>query len=316
MTISATIVFLFTSVLFLSGLFLQQQTVKQFHAALAATKNVHGARPHPSPNLRGPLSSLPLPLAEAPATTKAAYAQLVSEHHSVCASIMLFSELHRSGSKFERVLMYPKPWDEDPQSEMTRELLKAATERYGVLLRPVEPIFSGDDDNPDFLYPSSYLWSLTDYARILTINLPGLLINPTPLDNALATIQPNFHPLSLNTHFLLLRPNATEFVLRTDDNNNDVRFRMKQKDIKTFYSHFLPLTNTAAAVSDATYISMTSPSPSLYLLRDELLAHENAPLEGEMRNVWEGLYERYSNEGREVCGSGPEMGGEPSELRA
>src|SRR4051794_25103603 len=83
-------------------------------------------------------------------------------------------------------------------------------------------------ENPDLLYPTSYLWSLTEYARVLTVNLPGLLLDPSPLDSALSTIQPKSHPLSLNTHFLILRPNATEFALRTDD-NNDVRFRMEQR---------------------------------------------------------------------------------------
>lgn len=130
---------IFTGVLFLSGLFLQQQTVRQFHAALAAQKAIHSASPTASPSSLAPI----------PTATGAAYAQLVVEHHDVCSSIMLFSELDRSRSRFDKILMYPKPWDDvdrqDPRAGTTRELLKMAAERYNVILRPMEPIF-GDID--------------------------------------------------------------------------------------------------------------------------------------------------------------------------
>ncbi|KAH0537427.1 hypothetical protein FGG08_005780 [Glutinoglossum americanum] len=305
MTISASIVFLFTSVLFLSGLFLQQQTVRQFHDALETQKTTHDS----SPTVSGP----------SPTATKAAYAQLVVEYHDICDSLMLFSELHRSGSRFDRILMYPKPWDdmneEDPRSEAASWLLKVVAEQYNVILRPMEPTFVGIDERPEILYPDAYLWSLTDYARLLTVALPGLIFNPEPLDRALVTIQPKIHPISLNSHFILVQPNATEFAIRAKDptssnRNSSGHFRTEvtvdQEDVKAFDSRDLPRTSAAVTVSDATYIHINSPSPGRYLPREELLAHKNAPPEGETRNVWEGLYERYKNERLEVCGLGLE----------
>jgi hypothetical protein len=165
------------------------------------------------------------------------------------------------------------------------------------------------------LYPDAYLWSLTDYARVLTVALPGLIFNSEPLDHALATIQPSVHPISLGARLTLLKPNATEFAIRVDDpassnRNSDGHFRseivMDRDDIKVYDSHNLPKANAAAAISDATYITINSPSPERYFPRAELLAHENAPPEGETRYVWEGLYERYKNERMETCGLGLE----------
>src|SRR5437762_14229074 len=103
-------------------------------------------------------------------------------------------------------------------------------------------------ERPEIIYPDAYLWSLTDYARLLTVALPGLVFNSKPLDSALAAIQPSIYPISLNTHFLVLQPNATEFATRTEDptsfiRNNDGHFRteriMYQEDIKAFDSRDL-----------------------------------------------------------------------------
>ncbi|KAH0565210.1 hypothetical protein GP486_001393 [Trichoglossum hirsutum] len=253
---------IFTGVLFLSGLFLQQQTVRQFHAALATQKAIHSASPTASPSSLAPI----------PAATGAAYAQLVVEHHDVCSTIMLFSELDRSRSRFDKILMYPGPWGDvdrqDARSEKTKGLLKVAAERYNVILRPMEPIFGDPDD-----------------------------------------------PISLNTHFFILQPNVTEFARRAEDpaffnRNNHGHFRIQtavyREDIKAFDSRDLPRSSAAATISNATYVTINSPPPEHHLTRSELLAHKSAPPQGETRNVWEGLYERYKNERMEVCGLGLE----------
>ena len=100
------------------------------------------------------VSSLPS-LAPTPTVTNVAYAQLAVDHYYVCSSEMLFPELHRSSSLFDKVLMYSKLWDDvdedGPQSEMTKRLLKVAAERYNVILRPMEPIFDGIDGETKML---------------------------------------------------------------------------------------------------------------------------------------------------------------------
>lgn len=90
---------------------------------------------------------------------KVAYVQLVREHLHVCSAVMLFAELARQKSKAERVLLYPKSWNRsqdkvqepmNPYMETSRRLLKMAADRYGVVLRAMEPMFEGADGMGSF----------------------------------------------------------------------------------------------------------------------------------------------------------------------
>lgn len=73
---------------------------------------------------------------------------------------MLFAELARQKSKAERVLLYPKVWDrrEDrnqdvlsPYIRTSRRLLKIACDRYGVVLRAMEPREEAEGRTPRVL---------------------------------------------------------------------------------------------------------------------------------------------------------------------
>jgi len=160
------IVFIFTTLLFLSGYVLQQQTVRNLQAALKPPP------PPPSQTLSlsasASASAVARVFGDPPCSPgrvayeeyltearpqggwmKVAYVQVVTEHLHLCNMVMLFAELARQKSKAERVLLYPKVWNRrdgtDQESlnlytETTRRLLKMASDRYGVVLRTVEPI--------------------------------------------------------------------------------------------------------------------------------------------------------------------------------
>ncbi|MCJ1257851.1 hypothetical protein MMC24_005677 [Lignoscripta atroalba] len=137
MTISSCIVFIFTSLLFLSGYVLQQQTVRSLQAAI---------RPPPppppapistlSPSPTSPSSAVAKPFGNPPGSrghtlhyassssslslnsstpaggwARVAYVQLLRRHIHVCNAVMVFAELARQKSPARRVLLYPSVWD-------------------------------------------------------------------------------------------------------------------------------------------------------------------------------------------------------------
>jgi len=124
-----------------------------------------------------------------------AHVQLVGNHHDVCSSVMLLSELHRLKSPAKRILLFPQAWAmdkggkkgfvADPYLDTTRRLLKLAARRYGIELRPVSPIPGGDEGDPK-AYSLSSLWGLYDYDRVLMMKAPGMVLDATPLDALLA----------------------------------------------------------------------------------------------------------------------------------
>lgn len=157
--------FIFTTLLFLSGYVLQQQTVRNLQAVI---------KPPPPPPSRtlslsasASASAVARVFGDPPGSPgrvaykeyltesrpkdgwrKVAYVQLVTEHLQVCSAVMLFAELARQKSKAERVLLYPKGWDKgedrvqepmNPYHETSKRLLKAASGRYGVVLKAMEP---------------------------------------------------------------------------------------------------------------------------------------------------------------------------------
>ncbi|KAI9793716.1 MAG: hypothetical protein M1816_007611 [Peltula sp. TS41687] len=151
MTISSFIVFIFTTLLFLSGYILQRRTVHDIQRAINPSP-----RPSPSPGLpvsgsisisvssavspqasstTSPLPSPPpldtiKPPPQRPrhaaaypyqeylsptygrrGSTRVAYARLVTSHIHVCDAVVFFAELCRARNTADRVLLYPRAWD-------------------------------------------------------------------------------------------------------------------------------------------------------------------------------------------------------------
>ena len=80
--------------------------------------------------------------------TRLAYVQLLRRHIDVCSAVMLFAELERQNSNAQRILLYPKSWEEVGTShqqmstyiQTSLRLLKKAEQRFQVELLPVEPM--------------------------------------------------------------------------------------------------------------------------------------------------------------------------------
>ena len=152
--------FIFTSLLFLSGYVLQQQTVRSLQAAIrplpgpasptssqnptSSTKdkpfnNPPGNKSHVTDqqNLRGQ-SSLDW--------TMLGYVQILRNHEDVCSALMLFAELGEHESPAQRLLIYPKDWNDDIKPaigsdsavQRSMRLLQSAAKGYNISLHPFE----------------------------------------------------------------------------------------------------------------------------------------------------------------------------------
>lgn len=145
-------VFLFTSLLFLSGYVLQQQTVQSIQAAIKPRSPIPTpsadaqqviAKSFGDPGRR--LSSDNLVASNRPrgGWTRVAYAQSLRDHLHVCNAVMLFAELERQESLARRVILYPQEWHFPESSrgtpgahiERSLRLLKSAEKRYKVELQ-------------------------------------------------------------------------------------------------------------------------------------------------------------------------------------
>jgi hypothetical protein len=83
-----------------------------------------------------------------------AYTQYVTTSVYLCNSVMAFEALQRLGSKADRVLMYPRTWSPDEDSE-TGKLTRLARDKYGAKLIPIEVQVGGQDGKISF---SRMIW--------------------------------------------------------------------------------------------------------------------------------------------------------------
>jgi hypothetical protein len=164
-----------------------------------------------------------------------AHVQLARTHHDVCNSIMVFGELHRMKSPARKVLLFPKSWAaekektgkgamNDPFMDSSRRLMRMAARRYGVELRPVDPIAESTQDGVPDTYSLISAYGLTDFDRLLAIETPGLLLDASPFDAVLAfTEKTSFAMLQDTTandgvhsqDLLLLQPSTKDHTALT-----------------------------------------------------------------------------------------------------
>lgn len=71
-----------------------------------------------------------------------AYIQYVAEKDKLCNSIMILAELDRLGTTADKVLFYPHSWVAGDKGTWNR-LLGVAEQRYGVVVRAVNPLVDG-----------------------------------------------------------------------------------------------------------------------------------------------------------------------------
>ncbi|KAI9733277.1 MAG: hypothetical protein M1834_003361 [Cirrosporium novae-zelandiae] len=234
------VVFTFTSLLFLSGYVLQQQTVHNIQAVIKIPTETSASSPSSPtiaaapaigktfgspPGSKGHVAYKDYVAQNHPAGgwNKVAYVQLVRKHLHVCNALMVFAELEKQKSPAARALLYPKSWDDDAklyhsgQTDTTIRLLKKAAQKFGVRLVPIEPMGRLSADDLSEIYPVAGLFSLTAYDRIIYLEPSGLLLGPRRLDGLLTTSsQSSILSLSGPTTndvspLLLMKPNHETF---------------------------------------------------------------------------------------------------------
>ncbi|KAL6718723.1 hypothetical protein ACLMJK_002957 [Lecanora helva] len=186
-------VFIFTTLLFLSGYILQQQTVHSLQAAL------HPILPSPVPTTNPVLAKH---FGQPPGFydkflssnrpkggwAKVAHVQLVRNHHEVCAAVMMMRELGLGESMAQRIVMYPREWDEEEGrvAEISRRLLRKAAGESKTMLVEIEGMKQVEGAEGKLTdeerFPLLNVLSLMHYNRIMVLRQPGLILDVTPLD--------------------------------------------------------------------------------------------------------------------------------------
>ncbi|KAG8525787.1 uncharacterized protein KY384_000547 [Bacidia gigantensis] len=196
------LVCIFTTLLFLSGYVLQQQTIhslqEAIHPKLAAspvqTLNPklakHFGRP-PGHSFYDKYLTSNRPKG---GWAKVAYVQLLRSHMHVCNSVMIFATFESQESMAQRILMYPKEWDDMDESDKevatSKRLLREAASRYKVMLQPIRPMaytIPKESELPQGFsdeerYPLSNLVSLINFNRIIYFQPSGMVFDASPLD--------------------------------------------------------------------------------------------------------------------------------------
>ena len=138
---------------------------------------------------------------------KVGYVQIIRYHIEVCNAVMQFAELERQESMAQRIIFYPKKWDQqrstqkkpDPTLETSMRLLRSAASRYKVMLQAIDPapgtgegkdvsrrlvsqVLISTAVTPETLYPLTGLLSLTSFNRLIHLRPSGLIQDSDQLD--------------------------------------------------------------------------------------------------------------------------------------
>lgn len=149
-------VFIFTTLLFLSGYVLQQQTVRSLQAAIrppppptpTLDRNRVVAKHFGTPKNHSFYDKFLASNRPKGGWAKAAYVQIIREHIHVCNAAMLFAVLERQESMAQRIILYPQEWnvqqsepgDDSLNIKTSVRILENAALRYKAVLQPVSRI--------------------------------------------------------------------------------------------------------------------------------------------------------------------------------
>ncbi|KAI4170264.1 MAG: hypothetical protein LQ348_007137 [Seirophora lacunosa] len=340
MAISSSVVFIFTSLLFLSGYVLQQQTVRSLQAVI---KPQPVAPPPPSPVLAKHFGTPPghsfydkYLASNRPkgGWAKVAYVQLVREHLHVCNALMLFAVLEEHESMAQRVIMYPKEWDQkvdgqspvDPHIDTSKRLLREAATRYRVMLQPVEPMLKlvGGES----IFPLVGLLSLSAYNRLVYLPPSGLVLDTSGLDHLFTLpMETNMLGISAGSEdesntpsVVLLSPSKEAFQTSLESlpskGYDEDRFLSKISllaDLPEDQVHVVAKTSSlrhqddafdAADFSDTTSYVHISDAGMLgpeYDSSREAIASAR-PRKLQPKKAWHDMYEKYRQSRMDVCG--------------
>ncbi|MCJ1309908.1 hypothetical protein MMC25_003569 [Agyrium rufum] len=329
MAVTSSVVFLFTTLLFLSGYVLQQQTVRNMQAIIHPTPPPKPSPP-PEPVRKKHLKLFGRPSGEAldvedPKWSRLAYAQLGHSHMHVCDSLMMFAALKHSKSSAKRVYLYPREWEEmdgsgaDAEKERSMRMIRKARARYGVEIFPIDPLM--DSDSASSAYPIEGLLALIQYERILVPQPSGLLLNITISDTILEAVSQ--HPIAATSRHpgaFILQPNELSAQnamtrLRLDSDSAVIRTRVyplldsdvadvivdssKLRSLPSTYFNGTQLAEMAAYVRLDDFNDLAL-GPYHDVPRS--LKSKARPRDTEVRDIWEDLYETYRFQRMDICG--------------
>ncbi|MCJ1323853.1 hypothetical protein MMC10_000514 [Thelotrema lepadinum] len=321
--------------LFLSGYILQQRTVRDIHAIL-----------HPPPDPSTIVAEAPevsVPLLQI-AWDRTAHVQLIQRLEDVCNAVIILAELSRQNSLAQRVILYPRQWeqkilqDQSQTRTMARHLrlLRRAAARYSISLRPSNMrLHDNLDDKTSHALAS--LFSLVDFDMVLHLSPSGFVTNAVALDNL-------FSP-STNS-------SSIHFVGSEDKADEPMAFLMSPSTIT--YQRATEKPSTAISAREFAAVSGSVPDASeIFFASSSLRSRDYAarsidnegtlsrvgyvrfadpeilgpeydipyqtwvearPSSGSARRTWESLYEQYRTQRMNVCGLDleplPNMGGQ------
>ncbi|KAI9372573.1 hypothetical protein BJX61DRAFT_506774 [Aspergillus egyptiacus] len=201
--VSSGVFFIFTSLLFLSGYALQQQSVRSIQHAIRPPDQAKGA-PHlykrsgqdPLTDLHAE-SELQDGLREAQgrlspgATGNYAYLQLLSDPDpsNICSAIAFFRRLYTTGTAIQdRLFMYPQEWDTTTlpgPASAALSLLRAASLKYDIWLLPIDMTVatSAGYKTTDTKLLRLGQIQFMQYDGVLYLQTPGLLLDTAKLDS-------------------------------------------------------------------------------------------------------------------------------------
>jgi hypothetical protein len=238
---------LFAFLLFVSGLALQQKTVRDLHISIKprlpqppaallhqreqseiAERLLRSRYVHRNGD-RVALTDLSRDIHEANTQVdwqRLAHVQLVQDHGEVCNAIMILAELQRMKSPARKVLLFPVGWAEekraskgeisDPFLDSTRRLMRMAARRYHIELRPIVPQKTAIPSDGSGTASTNEIYSLAniyalhgEFDRVLTIESPGLVVDAEPLDAILAFTE--------DTPFTMLHDTVNDDGVHSED---------------------------------------------------------------------------------------------------
>ena len=261
-----------------------------------------------------------------------AYVQFVRRHHEVCGAVMELREVMKGESMAQRIVMYPREWDEEEGT--SKRLLRKAAKESKVMLWPVDAVQQREGAEANLTseerFPLLNVMSLINYNRILLLQQPGLILDPTPLD-LLFTLPMETPMLGLSDPqderrqpiILLLEPSKETYQEMAstlpEGAYPDTEFLQKipvepapedpEKRVHLLAKTSLLEKEDSATFNATDFMDMTAyvqfsdaglPGPEFDISRRDFV--RAMPGEGEMKKAWEGVYEKFRDARMDVCG--------------
>ncbi|KAM0232542.1 hypothetical protein ACHAPO_007699 [Fusarium lateritium] len=155
-----------------------------------------------------------------------AYIQYVTNEDYLCNSVMIFEQLHRLGSKADRLLMYPKEMlepDATYSSKRGGQLLIRARDEYNVTLQPIEIQHrDGQDETWADSFTKLLAFNQTQYHRVLSLDSDSMVLQhmdelfqlppcPVAMPRAYWLYNENPPKRILSSQVMLIEPDDVEF---------------------------------------------------------------------------------------------------------